>query len=203
MKLVVLFLLTVSILVAGCTTTQPVVPPAGEVLAVQQPPVGPGPGGVSVPAPAATNKVAPPPKEVKIQHAAIGAQVTASSTNMKFPEEKPASALVDGDLSTRWSSDYSGTQNVVVVFAKELKVSKVRLHWENATASKYTLSISVDGGKTWEGQHAFFKPDAKPEPRVDEIKLNGLKANALRLDLLGRVNPEWGYSMYEIEVQGE
>jgi hypothetical protein len=48
--------------------------------------------------------------------------------------------------------------------------------------------------------HAYLKTDAKPEPRVDDINLNGVSAQSIKLDLLGRVRPDWGFSLYEIEV---
>jgi|GEM_PF-5121039 len=138
-------------------------------------------------------------QETKIKNAAAGATVTASSVNKKFPNELPASALVDGDLTTRWSSEYADPQTVEVKLEKPLKIAKIRLHWENAVATKYALSVSSDG-KKWNGMHAYLKTDAKPEARVDEINLNNISAQYIKLDLLSRVKPDWGFSLYEIEV---
>ena len=140
-----------------------------------------------------------PSKETKIKHAAIGATVTASSTSKKDTSELPPSALVDGDLTTRWSSDYAEPQSIEVKLVKPLRIGKVRLHWENAAAAKYALSISSDG-KTWNGMYAYLKPDTKPGARVDDVNLNNASAMFIKLDLTGRVNPTWGFSLYEIEV---
>ena len=61
------------------------------------------------------------------------------------------------------------------------------------------MAIS-DDCKMWNGMHACLKTDAKPEARVDEINLNRVSAGFIKLDLTGRVNPQWGFSLYEIEV---
>lgn len=212
------------IVVAGCTTPSPspsapaaagtdtnvvaavATPPATPVPAAPAPAAAPAAPAqatppAATPAQPATAPAAPPvpPKETKIKHAAIGTTVTASSTNKKNAGELPASALVDGDLATRWSSEYTEPQTIEVKLEKSIQIGKIRLHWENAAATKYSLSLSADG-KTWNGMHAYLKTDAKPEARVDEIKLNNASAMFIKLDLTSRANPEWGFSLYEIEV---
>lgn len=211
------------IFVAGCTTPSPSpsAPAAAGtdtnvVAPVATPPATPAPAApapAAAPAQPATPPATPPvaqtapkpaetpvpPKETKIKHAAIGATVTATSTNKKDPAELPASALVDGDLATRWSSEYTEPQTLEVKLEKPMRIGKIRLYWENAAATKYSLSLSADG-KTWNGMHAYLKTDAKSEARVDEIKLNNAAAMFIKLDLTSRANPEWGFSLYEIEV---
>lgn len=135
----------------------------------------------------------------RISHAAVGCRVEASSSNMKFPGEGPPSALVDGDLATRWSSEYRDNQSVTLTLAQAAAVDKLRLHWEAAAAAKYSVALSEDG-KTWETVHADWRTSAKPEPRVDEIPLKGRKTLMIRLDLQTRANPDWGFSLFEIEV---
>ena len=62
------------------------------------------------------------PKEVakKIQHAAIGAKAKVSSTNKETDGESGANALIDGDLSTRWSSAYSAPQRITIELKKPI-----------------------------------------------------------------------------------
>jgi hypothetical protein len=209
------------VLVAGCTTTSQDSATTGtteadtNTVAAIKAPAAPSAAKPTTPAAKSAAKPATPPssspaaqppankplppKEAKIQNAAMGSVVTATSTNKKFPAELPPSALVDGDLTTRWSSEYADPQAIEVKLAKPLKIAKIRLHWENAVATKYSLSVSSDG-KDWKGMHVFMKTDAKPETRVDEINLNGVSAAFIKLDLISRVNPDWGFSLYEIEV---
>lgn len=157
------------------------------------------PEAVPPAAPAAPAAAQPPAPETKVRHAALGASVTASSTHAQFPSERPPSALVDGDLTTRWSSDYSEPQTVEIKLARPVLISTIRIHWEAAAATRYSLSVSPDG-KAWQSLYAYMKTDAKPEARVDVIRLKNASAGYIRLDLIGRVNPTWGFSLHEIEV---
>ncbi len=137
---------------------------------------------------------------VKIQHAGIGAKVIVSSTHKGEPGEGTADALVDGDLSTRWSSEYSTPQCVTIDLGKVMKISKIRLHWEPACATRYCVSISQDM-KQWTSMHFFFNTMAKPEARIDDIDWKNVVARGITLDLQARVSDKWGFSLYEIEVQ--
>lgn len=148
---------------------------------------------------AMTTKALTPTPARKLQHAAVGAAVAASSTHTEFPSESPPGALVDGDLTTRWSSDYAEPQKVEIRLPRPTAIAKVRLHWESATATRYSLAVSSDG-QAWQSLYAYMKTDATPTPRVDEIALKGVSASIIKLDLIGRANPAWGFSLYEIEV---
>ncbi len=118
---------------------------------------------------------------------------------MKFASEGPPSALVDGDLTTRWSSQYKDGQHVILKLPRSVAVDKVRLHWEAASASKYSVAISSDGNR-WETIHAYWRTSVKLEPRTDEVPLKGREARMIKVDLETRANPEWGFSLFEIEV---
>ena len=135
----------------------------------------------------------------KIKHAAVGSKVTASSTNSKFEDEKGPEALVDGDLGTRWSSAYSAPQRITIDLGKETAIDEIKLHWEAAYATKYHILIS-DDGEGWTPAHFFFRLGTKTEARVDSCKMKGVKARHVMLELDERVNDEWGFSLYEVEV---
>ncbi|WP_342775102.1 discoidin domain-containing protein [Nonomuraea diastatica] len=71
-----------------------------------------------------------------------GRTVTASSTeNAAFP----ASAAVDGDAGTRWSSAFSDPQWLQVDLGAAATISQVRLSWEAAYATAFTVQVSADG----------------------------------------------------------
>jgi len=136
----------------------------------------------------------------KVQHMAIGSKVEVSSTHTGEPGEGPASALVDGDLTTRWSSDYSEPQKVQIDLGQVTRLGRMRLHWERASATKYSVMVSSDG-KEWANVHLLYmKTRGEPEPRIDRVNLKGVSARYVRLDLLGCVNKEWGFSLYEVEI---
>ena len=150
--------------------------------------------------PAGTNAVpAAPILSGKIKHAAVGCLVTASSTSGKEHGEGGPEALVDGDLATRWSSAYSAPQQITLHFAAPLRVARLRLYWEQASARRYSVSVTQDG-TTWTGVHVYMNLTTNPVPRIDDINLRNIAATGLRLDLLERVNPAWGFSLHEIEV---
>ena len=142
----------------------------------------------------------PERKPEKVSHSAVGAVVKVSSTHRGEPGEGPPENLVDGDLSTRWSSGYSAPQEVVLDLGKPDRIRGVKLHWEKASATKYEMSGSMDG-KEWNSMHLMYmRTGREPEERVDKIDTGGAPARYLRLKLLGCVNTNWGFSLYEIEV---
>lgn len=148
----------------------------------------------------AGNPAARPAKPAKVPNAARGAVVSATSTNTAFPSELPPSALADGDLTTRWSSAYSEPQTIEMKLSRQpIVIRRIRVHWESAAASRYALSVSPDG-RNWKNIYAYLNTASKAEPRVDEIPLNDIPASFIRLELISRANPAWGFSLYEIQV---
>jgi hypothetical protein len=168
--------------------------PASAAVAAKIPPNAPAPA--VPPAPAKPAPLGP----TKVHHNAIGAKVTVSSTHKGEPGESEAPALVDGDLFTRWSSDYSTPQEVTVEFPHVLALAKIRLHWEQASATRYSVYLSTDG-KEWKNVYLYMKMQQEPASRTDEIALNNALAAAVRLDLQSCISTNWGFSLYEIEVQ--
>ncbi|MEV6013913.1 discoidin domain-containing protein, partial [Streptomyces sp. NPDC051976] len=78
-------------------------------------------------------------------NAAQGKTATASSTENAGT---PATAAVDGDNGTRWSSAASDAQWLQVDLATTQTVCKVVLNWETAYAKAYKIQLSTDG-TTW------------------------------------------------------
>ncbi|HMD92650.1 MAG TPA: discoidin domain-containing protein [Trebonia sp.] len=74
-----------------------------------------------------------------------GMPATASSVqNSSFP----ASAAVDGNLGTRWSSAFSDPQWLQVDLGATAAISQVVLYWETAYATAFQIQTSPDGS-TW------------------------------------------------------
>ena len=76
---------------------------------------------------------------------ALNQPATASSVQSS---SYPASAAVDGDLTTRWSSAFSDPQWITVDLGSVQNVTRVRLNWENASAESYSIQLSPDN-TTW------------------------------------------------------
>ncbi|MBB6471226.1 beta-1,3-glucanase family protein [Sphaerisporangium rubeum] len=74
--------------------------------------------------------------------AALGRPATASSTeNATFP----ASAAVDGDAGTRWSSAFADPQWIQVDLGSVQSVCQVVLSWEAAYARAFRIEVSGNG----------------------------------------------------------
>ncbi|HEX8867307.1 MAG TPA: discoidin domain-containing protein [Lentzea sp.] len=121
-----------------------------------------------------------------------GRPVTAStSESAAFP----ASAAVDGDLGTRWSSGFADPQWIQIDLGSSAKVDQVTLAWETASAKAYTLSISADGNSWQELRRTTTGPGG-----TETLAVNGT-GRYVRLDLTQRAT-QWGYSLWEFQVFG-
>ena len=75
-------------------------------------------------------------------NAALNQPATASSTeNARFP----ASAAVDGNTGTRWSSAFSDPQWLQVDLGSSKNICQVTLDWETAYATAFQIQTSTDG----------------------------------------------------------
>src|SRR5690349_1603903 len=74
-----------------------------------------------------------------------GRPATASSSE---GAGTPASAAVDGNTGTRWSSAFSDPQWIYVDLGARATVSQVVLNWETAYATAFQLQVSDDAA-TW------------------------------------------------------
>ncbi len=78
-------------------------------------------------------------------NAALNKPATASSTENAGT---PASAAVDGNTGTRWSSAFSDPQWLQVDLGASASVCQVVLQWETAYATAFQVQVSSDGS-TW------------------------------------------------------
>src|SRR6266699_395976 len=74
-----------------------------------------------------------------------GKTATASSTENAGT---PASAAVDGNTGTRWSSAFSDPQWLQVDLGAPATISQVVLNWETAYATAFQIQVSTDA-TTW------------------------------------------------------
>lgn len=117
---------------------------------------------------------------------------TASSTESA---QYPASAAVDGNTTTRWSSAFSDPQWIQVDLGSVKPVNRVVLSWEAAFSSRYEIRFSSDGNS-----FTTVHSNSAGDGGVDTISVSG-NARYVRLQSLARGTP-WGNSLFEFEVHG-
>lgn len=117
-----------------------------------------------------------------------GRTATASSNPLG------AVAAVDGNPETRWSSDASDPQWLVVDFGQEKDFDTVRLLWEAAYGKAYSLLVSNDN-VNW----ARIYREENGDGNVDDLSVGNCRARYL---LIGgfRRGTDWGYSLWEVEA---
>ncbi|OGH56031.1 MAG: hypothetical protein A3G34_06665 [Candidatus Lindowbacteria bacterium RIFCSPLOWO2_12_FULL_62_27] len=133
--------------------------------------------------------------EMKYEHSvnlALNKVVAASSIEDSGME--PARA-VDGDLGTRWASQWSDAQWIWVDLGSPQAIRRVTLHWEYAYGKDYTLQTS-DDSFNWTTRATIVGGDGG----VDEVPLAGVTARYVRMDGTRRGTP-YGYSLWEFQVQ--
>ena len=104
--------------------------------------------------------------------------------------------VVDGNFSTRWSSQFSDPQHIVIDLLDLYHIDMIALAWEDAYSSEYILEVSEDS-TNW--VQIIHETDANggndlfyPEINVRYIRVEGLQRAT-----------QWGHSLFEIQAFGE
>ena len=117
--------------------------------------------------------------------------VATSSENVAFP----ATAAVDGNAGTRWSSAFSDPQSIQVDLGATSTVSRVVLQWEAAYATGFKLQTSPDGN-TWTDIYATTTATGGTQ----NLTVNGT-GRYVRMYGTARATG-YGYSLWEFQVYG-
>jgi beta-glucanase (GH16 family) len=159
--------------------TQPGVPMLVDYVAVWS--TG---GGTTPPPPP------PPPPPTCGQLISQGRPALASSVENA---SLPASAAVDGNTATRWSSVFSDPQWLRVDLGTTQTISRVRLNWEAAFGRAYQIQTSPDGN-AWTTVFSTATGDGG----IDDLTVSG-SGRYVRMLGTQRGTP-WGYSLWELQV---
>jgi hypothetical protein len=109
----------------------------------------------------------------------------------------PASNATDGNLGTRWSSEFSDSQWIYVDLGAVYAIHQVVLRWEAAYGRGYEIQVS-DDASTWTSVYSTTTGDGG----VDDITLSA-PASGRYVRLLGTQRATaYGYSLWEFEVYG-
>jgi hypothetical protein len=121
-----------------------------------------------------------------------GQPATASSLeNASFP----ASAAVDGNTGTRWSSAFSDPQWIQVDLGATATVSQVVLQWEAAYATAFQIQTSPDG-TNWTSIYSTTTGTGGTQT----LNVTGT-GRYVRMLGTARATP-YGYSLWEFQVYG-
>ena len=128
-------------------------------------------------------------------------QVYASDNNWSASassvEENYAPELaIDGDLNTRWSSEFSDNQWWMLDFGKLTEINKITLYWEDAYSKSYRVLVSSDA-TSW--QEVYTTRNGRGGPEA--IKINPVTVRYVKLALDERAT-EWGNSLWEVKFNG-
>jgi beta-glucosidase len=128
----------------------------------------------------------------------LGSEATASSVENAGT---PASAAVDGDLSTRWASAFSDPQWLQLDLGANADISGLTINWEAAFATAYHVEVSPDA-TTWTQVYATTSGAGGTE----NVSLPaGTSGRYVRLTGTARTTiggAQYGYSIYELQVLG-
>ncbi|MFJ5530433.1 discoidin domain-containing protein [Streptomyces sp. NPDC093261] len=137
-------------------------------------------------------KVVPP--AVNGTNIALGKPATASSFQGGYGDcPCTAANAVDGNLSTRWASDWSDPQWLQVDLGARTSFKHVQLVWESSYAKAYTIQTS-DDGQNWKTVQTVTDGNGG----VDDFDVSAT-GRYVRVNGTAR-GTGYGYSLYEFGV---
>lgn len=119
--------------------------------------------------------------------------VTASSSGDETPDF-PASAAVDGDPATRWSSPAEDGAWWQAELAEPVRLGKVVLNWQDAHASGYRVQVSADG-RVWRDAARVEEGRGGRE----EVRMDAKDTRFIRIQGERRAT-RFGYSLWSVEA---
>lgn len=127
---------------------------------------------------------------------ARGKSATASTTEWAFFNGLAAGKAVDGNMSSRWASDWKDNQWLRVDLGSVQKVGRSAVHWESAHAKAYDVQVSRDG-TNWTTVATVTGSDGG----LDAVAFTPVDARYVRLNLRTRAT-SYGFSIHEWELYG-
>ncbi|MFB6520173.1 discoidin domain-containing protein [Streptomyces sp. NPDC056401] len=121
-----------------------------------------------------------------------GKPATASSSE---GAGTPASAAVDGNNGTRWSSQFADPQWIQVDLGAAAQLSQVVLRWETAAAKAYRVELSTDGAN-WSTAYSTANG-------TGGVQTHDITGTARYVRVYGTQRTTgYGYSLWEFQVYG-
>ncbi len=118
---------------------------------------------------------------------------TASASSQEGQDVAVSNAL-DGNMGTRWSSQFSDPQWIKIDLSRKQNINRVILKWETAYGKSYQIQTS-DDGINWMTVYSTTTGDGG----IDDISFTGTSCRYVRIYGAER-GTIWGYSLWEFEV---
>ncbi|HTA21842.1 MAG TPA: discoidin domain-containing protein [Polyangia bacterium] len=132
----------------------------------------------------------PPPVEIS---AALALAGTATASSIQGTGLEAAKA-VDGNMGTRWSSQFSDPQWLTVDLGATHSINRVTINWQNSYAKDYQVRVSTDNA-TWTTIQSITNSDGG----LDDLQ--GLSGSGRYVQIYGtRRATQYGYSIWEIQI---
>lgn len=119
----------------------------------------------------------------------------ASATADSAKGENIAQKAIDGDLSTRWESEYHDNAWLTVDLGEVKKINGVNIVWEGAYASEYSVEVSIDGVSFTKVADETLAREGLKSTAFDETDARYIKVNCKK-----RANTKFGSSIKEISI---
>jgi hypothetical protein len=124
----------------------------------------------------------------------IALNKTATASSYENQTTFPASAAVDGNTGTRWSSAFSDPQWLEVDLGSSQSVCGVTLTWEAAYATAFQIQVSTDN-TNWTSIYSTTTGTGGTQ------NLTGLSGTGRYIRMYGTVRAtQYGYSLWEFQV---
>jgi hypothetical protein len=104
--------------------------------------------------------------------------------------------MLDNNLKSRWSSEFSDEQWIQIDFGCPKIISGLLLYWQEAYAVSYDVALSEDG-ENWKTVYS----QTAGKGGSQEITFDEQKTRFLKIILKQRAT-QWGYSLFEIYPLG-
>ncbi|WP_069812038.1 beta-N-acetylglucosaminidase domain-containing protein [Streptomyces sp. TP-A0874] len=134
---------------------------------------------------------------VRVSHRTGGPDLARGAETVSSGEETadfPASAAVDGDRRTRWSSPAEDGAWLQVELDRPRHLGQAVLHWQEAYAARYRIQVSADG-RTWRTAATVRNGGGGREV----VRFDAPGARFVRIQGERRAT-RFGYSLWSVEL---
>jgi hypothetical protein len=128
---------------------------------------------------------------------AVGGVMSVEASSNQRPS-RAAEYAVDEFMDTRWESEFSDPQWLMLGMVQEMAFTTVELYWQNAHGKVYDIDVSDDGVR-WETVYS----ETNGSGGVDVIDLTSTGNSGRYIRMYGRERgTPWGYSLFDFKVSG-
>ncbi|GMQ58438.1 hypothetical protein AN1V17_28330 [Vallitalea sediminicola] len=134
-------------------------------------------------------------KDIPIAGQNLALHKNVAVTSVEAGTSYTANQAVDGNSSTRWSSNHSDTEAIYIDLGQEFNIDSVVLKWEAAYGVKYKIQVSDD---TVNWTDIYVQNAGNGDH--DDINFTSVNTRYVRMYGIQRYFDTCGYSLWEFEV---